>query len=160
MDVEARGGTLILGGGFAGSYVAKLLKKQGATIVSPENFMLFSPMLPEAASGTLEPRHVVVPLRMMCPHARQRTVSTEGDGGPFEISYEQLVVALGAVSRSLPIPGLAEHGRGFKDLADAIALRNHVLRELEAADAALDRGDAERHLTFVFVGAGYAGVEA
>src|SRR6478672_1871836 len=69
MDEEARGGTLILGGGFAGSYVARLLKKQGATIVSPENFMLFASMLPEAASGTLEPRHVVVPLRLMCPHA-------------------------------------------------------------------------------------------
>src|SRR5436305_10237773 len=69
MDREARGGTLILGGGFAGSTVARLLKKRGATIVSPENFMLFASMLPEAASGTLEPRHVVVPLRLMCPHA-------------------------------------------------------------------------------------------
>src|SRR5205823_702832 len=66
---EARGGTLIVGGGFAGGYVARLLGKRGATIVSPENFMLYTPMLPEAASGTLEPRHVVVPLRLMCPHA-------------------------------------------------------------------------------------------
>ena len=66
---EARGGTLILGGGFAGSYVARLLKRRGATIVSLENFMLYTPLLPEAASGTLEPRHVVVPLREMCPHA-------------------------------------------------------------------------------------------
>src|SRR5918998_1557074 len=66
---SARGGTLVLGGGFAGGYVARLLGKRGATIVSPENFMLYTPMLPEAASGTLEPRHVVVPLRQMCPHA-------------------------------------------------------------------------------------------
>ena len=65
----ARGGTLVLGGGFAGSYVARLLKRRGATIVSLENFMLYTPLLPEAASGTLEPRHVVVPLRQMCPHA-------------------------------------------------------------------------------------------
>src|SRR6266576_5537174 len=65
----ALGGTLVLGGGFAGGYVARLLGKRGATIVSPENFMLYTPILPEAASGTLEPRHVVVPLRMMCPHA-------------------------------------------------------------------------------------------
>ena len=65
----ARGGTLILGGGFAGSYVARLLGSAGATIVSPENFMLYTPLLPEAASGTLEPRHVVVPLRVMCPKA-------------------------------------------------------------------------------------------
>src|SRR6188472_2416317 len=66
---EAVGGTLVVGGGFAGGYVARLLGKRGATIVSPENFMLYTPLLPEAASGTLEPRHVVVPLRAMCPHA-------------------------------------------------------------------------------------------
>src|SRR5205085_914870 len=66
---EALGGTLVLGGGFAGAYVARFLGRHGATIVSPENFMLYTPMLPEAASGTLEPRHVVVPLRLMCPHA-------------------------------------------------------------------------------------------
>src|SRR2546430_10083091 len=65
----ALGGTLVLGGGFAGGYIARLLGKRGATIVSPENFMLYTPLLPEAASGTLEPRHVVVPLRLMCPHA-------------------------------------------------------------------------------------------
>ena len=73
----ALGGTLVLGGGFAGGYVARLLGKRGATIVSPENFMLFTPLLPEAASGTLEPRHVVVPLRLMCPHAE---LLSGGDG--------------------------------------------------------------------------------
>src|SRR5207249_8862838 len=66
---SAHGGTLITGGGYAGSVLARLLGRRGATIVSPENFMLFTPLLPEAASGMLEPRHVVVPLRMMCPHA-------------------------------------------------------------------------------------------
>jgi len=128
--------------------------------------------LPEAASGTLEPRHVVVPLRMMCPHAQflsgrvvgldepARLVEVENEAGPFAIRYEHLIVALGAVIRTLPIPGLAEHGLGFKSLADAIALRNHVLRRLEAADAEDDPARARRHLTFVFVGAGYAGVEA
>ena len=168
----ARNGILILGGGFAGAYVARLLGRRGATIISPENFMLYTPMLPEAASGTLEPRHVVVPLRMMCPYAElllgravgldeaSRTVAVATDAGSFDVAYEQLVLALGSVPRTLPIPGLAEHGLGFKNLADAIHLRNHVLRELEAADAALVASHAERHLTFVFVGAGYAGVEA
>jgi NADH dehydrogenase len=70
------------------------------------------------------------------------------------------VIALGATTRTLPVPGLAEHGRGFNDLADAIELRNHVLRELEAADAELDPERRHRHLGFVFVGAGYAGTEA
>ncbi|HZT53233.1 MAG TPA: hypothetical protein VE995_02510, partial [Gaiellaceae bacterium] len=66
---EARGGMLVLGGGFAGAYVARELGDRGATVVSRENFMLYTPLLPEAASGTLEPRHCVVPLRAMCPHA-------------------------------------------------------------------------------------------
>jgi len=169
---EARGGTLILGGGFAGSYVARLLGKRGATIVSRENFMLYTPLLPEAASGTLEPRHVVVPLRLMCRHAElllgravaldteARLVEVEGEVGPAQVHYENLVLALGAVARTLPIPGLAQHGLGFKSLADAIYLRNHVLRQLELADASLSPEDAKRHLSFVFVGAGYAGVEA
>jgi NADH:quinone reductase (non-electrogenic) len=134
--------------------------------------MLFTPLLPEAASGTLEPRHVVVPLRLMCPHAQlvvgrvtgldadRKTVAVEGLDGPLDVAYENLVVALGSVSRVLPVPGLAEHGRGFRDLADAIELRNHVLRQLEAADAAHRPEEAARHLTFVFIGAGYAGVEA
>jgi NADH:ubiquinone reductase (H+-translocating) len=174
VERHARGGTLVLGGGFAGSWVARLLGERGAesTIVSRENVMLFTPLLPEAASGTLEPRHVVVPLRMMCPHAElllgrvlgldsaARRLRLEGHAGTLDVGYERLVVALGAVSRTLPIPGLAEHACGFKDLADAIALRNHVLRELEVADAEPDDDVVRRHLTFVFVGAGYAGVEA
>jgi len=170
--VDAKGGTLVLGGGFAGSYVARLLGKRGATIVSPENFMLYTPMLPEAASGTLEPRHVVVPLRMMCPHAElllgratgldtnRRRVRVETEEGLLTVGYENVVLALGAISRTLPIPGLADHALGFKTLADAIHLRNHVLRRLEAAVAAPSDGHRRRELTFVFIGAGYAGVEA
>jgi NADH:ubiquinone reductase (H+-translocating) len=169
---DAAGGTLLLGGGFAGAWVARLLGRRSATVVSRENFMLFTPLLPEAASGSLEPRHVVVPLRQMCPHAElvlgeiealdeaARTVRVSTDTGPVAVRYERLVVALGSISRALPVPGLAEHGMGFKDLADAIALRNHVLRRLEGAVVAPDREWAERELTFVFVGAGYAGVEA
>jgi NADH dehydrogenase len=165
---RAVGGTLILGGGFAGAYVARLLGASGATIVSTENFMLYTPILPEAASGTLEPRHVVVPLRVMCPDAElllgrvtgldeaAGTVQVQTDTATSSVAYERLVVALGAVTRMLPIPGLAEHALLFKSLEDAIRLRNHVLRRLELAAA----GDVERQLTFVFVGAGYAGVEA
>jgi NADH dehydrogenase len=172
VERPARGGTLIAGGGYAGSMVARILGARGATIVSPDNFMLFTPLLPEAASGTLEPRHVVVPLRLMCPHAElivgrmtgldnaRKTVAVEAIDGPVEIAYERLVLALGSISRVLPVPGLAEHGHGFRDLADAIALRNHVLQQLEAADAATSAPDVARHLAFVFIGAGYAGVEA
>jgi NADH dehydrogenase len=169
---QAHGGTLILGGGYAGSYVARCLGKRGATIVNPQNSMLFSALLPEAASGTLEPRHVVVPLRAMCPHAElvlghataidfeRRRVEVTSLEGQVNMTYRDLVVALGSISRALPIPGLADHALAFKDLADAIHLRNHVLQRLEAADVAANETHRQRELTFVFVGAGYAGVEA
>jgi NADH dehydrogenase len=171
-DRDALGGVLILGGGFAGGYVARLLGSRGATIVSLENFMLYTPLLPEAASGTLEPRHTVVPLRVMCPHAElllgeasgvdleARTAEVKTAAGVQTVGWRELVVAVGAVPRTVPVPGLLEHALSFKSLADAIHLRNHVLRELEAADAARSRAEQERHLSFVFVGAGYAGVEA
>ena len=160
---------MVIGGGYAGSIVARALGD--VTIVNPENFMLFRPLLAEAASATLEPRHVVVPLRQMCPRAElivgrataldteRRTLTVDAHGGSYEVRYEHAVLALGAVARFLAVPGLAEHGRGFNDLADAIALRNHVLGELEGADADLDSEGRRRHLGFVFVGAGYAGVE-
>ena len=150
MTREARGGILVLGGGFGGAWLARLLGKRGreSTIVNHENFMLFASLLPEAASGSLEPRHVVVPLRMMCPrsdvivgHAggldlARQTVQVETEEELLTVHYEQLVVAFGAVARALPIPGLKEHALGFKSLEDAIQLRNHVLRRLEAAAAA------------------------
>jgi NADH dehydrogenase len=105
----------------------------------------------------------------MCPHAElvlgnvtaldreRRTVTVDSLAGPLEIGYERLVVALGATTRTLPVPGLEEHGVGFKDLADAIALRNRVLLQLERATI---HPDDPSELGFVFVGAGYAGVEA
>jgi len=163
---------LVLGGGFAGGYVARELGERGATIVSKDNYMLYTPLLPEAASGTLEPRHCVVPLRAMCPHAElilgsvtaldleRHTAAIETEEGPQTVEWRELVLALGAVPRTVPVPGLGEHALSFKTLADAIYLRNHVLQQLEAADGALDDDDRARRLTFVFVGAGYAGVEA
>ena len=166
----ARGGVLILGGGFAGSYVARELGMSGATIVNPTNFMLYTPLLPEAAAGSVEPRHVAVPLRTMCPHAdlvlgsvtaldtERRLAEVESDAGRFSIAYAELVVALGSVTRMPAIPGLREHALGLKDLSDAVSLRNHVLRQIELADA--DPREAARRLTFVLVGAGFAGVEA
>ena len=166
--LAARGGTLVVGGGFGGAHVARLLGD--TTIVSPESSMLFTPLLPEVAAGALEPRHAYVPLRMMCPDAEQlrgrvtaldraaRTVSVLTELGEVEVSYRRLVIALGSVARMLPIPGLSEHAMTFKDLGDAVRLRNHVLRQLDLAEA--DPRHASRHLVFVFVGAGYAGVEA
>src|SRR5437899_4406469 len=133
--------------------------------------MLYTPMLPEAASGTLEPRHVVVPLRMMCPRSElllgratavdtdRRRVTVQTDEDLIGVEYSNLVIALGSVSRTLPVPGLAEHALGFKSLADAIGLRNRLLQTLEAAESLDDARAREAWLTYVFVGAGYAGLE-
>jgi NADH dehydrogenase len=167
---DARGGTLVLGGGFAGSYVARRLGRRGATIVNPDNFMLYTPLLPEAAAGSVEARHVTVPLRTMCPDAdlllgravtldhERRRVHVVSEAGQFDVTYTDLVVALGAVTRMPAVRGLREHALGLKDLSEAIRLRDRVLRQIELADAA--PWTAQRRLTFVFAGAGFAGVEA
>jgi len=169
---------VILGGGFGGLQAARTLERVLAphsaqiTLVNDSNFMLYTPLLPGAAAGTLEPRHVVVPLReqlrrtdlrvgtVLGADPRQRVVQIRtAGGGERELRFDQLVVALGSVSRTLPIPGLAEHGFAFKTLPDAIALRNRVLGCLEAAESIDDPAERESWLTFVFVGAGYAGLE-
>ncbi|MCW2983800.1 MAG: NAD(P)/FAD-dependent oxidoreductase, partial [Conexibacter sp.] len=169
---------VIAGGGFGGFYAARTLEKvlppQAAriTLVNDVNFMLYTPLLPGAAAGTLEPRHVVVPLREELKRTHLRLGTVVG-GTPEEkklhvrtlkgtvedLSYDHLVVALGSVSRTLPIPGLAEHGIGFKSLPEAIELRNHVLRTLEVAETLEDPEERKKWLTYVFVGAGYAGLE-
>ena len=169
---------VILGGGYAGLPAArrleKLLPPQAAkvTVVSDVNFMLYTPLLPGAASGSLEPRHVVVPLREeldrtefrlghvtgLDTQARKVTVQ-RGDGRADELPYDHLVVALGSTSRTLPIPGLGEYGVGFKTLSEAIALRNRVVSALERAEVSEDPVERRALLTFVFVGAGYAGLE-
>jgi NADH:ubiquinone reductase (H+-translocating) len=169
---------VIAGGGFGGFYAARTLERAmpaasaRITLVSDVNFMLYTPLLPGAAAGTLEPRHVVVPLREALDHTDLRIgtiIEAEPErnvvrvqaleGHTEELSYDQLIVAVGAVSRTLPVPGLAEHGIGFKSLPDAIELRNRVLRTLEAAETLDDPVERQAWLSYVFVGAGYAGLE-
>ena len=169
---------VIAGGGFGGLYAARRLERRlprysaRIIVVSDVNFLLYSPLLPGAAAGSLEPRHVVVPIREELEWADLRVGRVTGaDPGVNElyvrtldqrdetIRYDQLLVALGSVSRVLPIPGLAEHALGFKTLADAIALRNRALINLEIAESLPDDESRREYLTFLFVGAGYAGVE-
>jgi NADH dehydrogenase len=169
---------VIAGGGFGGFYAAhaleRLLPAQSArvTLVNEANFLLYTPLLPGAAGATLDPRHVVVPLRSQLRRTDlvigQVTGADPGggtlavkriDGEPVELAYDQLIVALGSVSRTLPIPGLAEHAIGLKSLSDATALRNQVLTCLDIAESIEDPARRAEYLGFVFVGAGYAGVE-
>ncbi len=169
---------VIAGGGFGGLYAARRLERRlprhsaRITVVSDVNFLLYTPLLPGAAAGTLEPRHVVVPLREELEWAELMLGRVTGaDPGVNELyvrslderdetlRYDQLVVAVGSVSRVLPVPGLAQNALGFKNLADAIALRNQALLNLEIAESLPDDAARREYLTFVFVGAGYAGVE-
>jgi NADH dehydrogenase len=169
---------VIAGGGFGGFYTARalerLLQPQSArvTLVNDANFMLYTPLLPGAAGATLDPRHVVVALRSQLKHTdltigevtsgdpvRGTLGVTRVDGEQLELGYDQLVVALGSVSRTLPIPGLAEHAIGLKSLSDATALRNQVLTCFDIAESLEDHDARTEYLGFVFVGAGYAGVE-
>ncbi|WP_432097551.1 NAD(P)/FAD-dependent oxidoreductase [Streptomyces sp. bgisy100] len=175
---------LVVGGGYVGMYTAlhlqRKLKRDEARIVvlDPEPYMTYQPFLPEAAAGSISPRHVVVPLRRVLgdcqvvigearsiDHAKRTatitTLATDEEGtGAVELEYDELVLAPGSVSRTLPIPGLAEYGIGFKTVEEAIGLRNHVLEQLDIASSTRDPEVRDAALTFVCVGGGYAGVEA
>ena len=170
---------LLVGGGYIGFYTAlglqKRLRKSEAevTLVSPDSFMTYQPFLPEAAAGTLEPRHVVIPLRQVLDkvtvltadvtaidHDRKvATVKPRGEAA-YEVAYDEIVIGVGSVTRTLPVPGLQEAAVGFKTVGEAIYLRNHVLSRLDIAESTHDPDRRKRALTFVFVGGGYAGVEA
>ncbi len=169
---------VIIGGGYVGMYTAlrlqKKLKPQEAqvAIVDTRSYMTYQPFLPEAAAGNLEPRHVVVPLRLVLRRCdvvtgevtavdtRRRVVRVAGQHEESELPYDHLVMAPGSVPRTLPIPGLADVGIGFKRVEEAIFLRNHVIDQLDLATGATDKELRARALSFVFVGGGYAGVEA
>ncbi len=170
---------LILGGGYVGLYTALGLQKKlraneaSVTVVDPQPHMTYQPFLPEAAAGSIEPRHVVVPLRRALRRCHvltarvtgveheSKTVTVEApDGHTEQLGYDVLVVALGSVARLLPIPGLAEEGIAFKTIGEAIYIRNHVLTKLDEAASTLDPELRKRLLTFTVVGGGFAGIEA
>ncbi|RKN03069.1 NAD(P)/FAD-dependent oxidoreductase [Streptomyces radicis] len=179
---------VVAGGGHVGLFTALRLQRglrrelrRGdvrITVISPDPYMTYQPFLPEAAAGSLSPRHVVVPLRRVLSRCRflpgevtavdpgRRTISVrtpadqETGGEPLRVDYDELVLAPGSISRTLPVPGLADHGIGFKTIEEAIGLRNHVLEQLDIASSTRDSAVRDAALTFVFVGGGYAGVEA
>ncbi|MFE7756309.1 NAD(P)/FAD-dependent oxidoreductase [Streptomyces sp. NPDC057429] len=179
---------LVVGGGYVGMYTALRLQRKlrrrlksgeaEIVVVTPEPYMTYQPFLPEAAAGSISPRHVVVPLRRVLKyctivigeaervdHAKRTatvtTLATGEDGtGAVEIPYDEIVIAPGSVSRTLPVPGLADFGIGFKTVEEAIGLRNHVIEQMDIASATRDPSIRDAALTFVFVGGGYAGVEA
>jgi NADH:ubiquinone reductase (H+-translocating) len=178
MSTTERPRILVVGGGYVGLYAARRILKKlrygeaTVTVVDPRSYMTYQPFLPEAAAGSISPRHVVVPLRRVLPKAevltgrvtvidQERKVATVAPlvGEAYDLHFDYLVIAMGAVSRTFPVPGLAENGIGMKGVEEAIGLRNHVLEMLDKADSTNDEDVRRRALTFVFVGGGFAGAE-
>jgi NADH dehydrogenase len=170
---------LVVGAGHVGLYAALRLQRRlrsteaEVIVVDPQPHMTYQPFLPEAAAGNISPRHSVVPLRRelrrcrvlagavtKVEHARRVATVQPIVGPEREVSYDHIIVAPGSISRTLPIPGLRENAVGFKTIGEAIFLRNHVLERLELAATTSDKATRQRALTFVFIGGGYAGIEA
>jgi NADH:ubiquinone reductase (H+-translocating) len=171
---------LILGGGFAGAYTALQLQKElrGASdievlLVAQENFVLFTPMLHEVAGSDAAATDVVQPLRKMLRHTNvligdiesidleKKLVKVRQTDAVHhrELTYDQLVLALGSVSNFYHIPGMEEHALTMKTLGDALAIRNRAIDALELADGEPDENVRKAMMTVVAVGAGFAGVE-
>jgi len=168
---------VVVGAGFAGHTAARgLLHRLGGAaeivVVDAKDHFLYLPLLPEVTTGVVEPRHVAVSLARSLPGARlvlgavdridiaARSVGwTDPDGGRGEITYDRLVLTVGSVNRLLPIPGIAANAHGYRSIAEALYLRDHIVRQVELAGEATDPAERAARCTFVVVGAGYTGTE-
>ena len=170
---------VVLGGGYGGVYTALGLRKAARrgrihlSLVSRDNFFLFQPMLAEVVSGSIEPPHIVNPIRRLCSHtsfykAEVEAVDTEGRHVVIRypghtrfhrIPYDHLVVAVGISTDLSMLPGVAEHAFPFRTMGDALALRDHLIGSLERAEVEADLDERREMLTFVVAGGGYTGVE-
>ncbi|GAA1205634.1 NAD(P)/FAD-dependent oxidoreductase [Rhodoglobus aureus] len=170
---------LIVGGGYAGFYTARklenLLRRGEAevTMVDPLPYMTYQPFLPEVTAGTVEPRHAVVPHRRHLKTTRVVTAKVTGInhatktatiqpevGDSWEIDYDLVVVTAGAVSRTFPIPGVADEAIGMKTIEEAVEVRDRILTNFDKASNLPAGAERDRLLTFVVVGGGFAGIEA
>ena len=169
---------VVVGGGFAGFYAARTLERllpaeaAELTLVSATDHLCYSPLLPEVAAGRLDPRRIAVPLHARLRRTRilqatvetvdfdRRTLTLAAAGCPLApVAWDRLALTTGSVTRVLPTPGVATHGLGLKTLVEAQYVHDHVLRQMELADATPDREERRARLTFVVVGAGYTGTE-
>ncbi|MCA1219301.1 NAD(P)/FAD-dependent oxidoreductase [Streptomyces sp. 8L] len=168
---------VIVGAGFAGYETARTLTQRMGdraeiVLLNPTDYFLYLPLLPQVAAGILEPRRVSVSLPGTLPRVRlvlgtadgvdldaRRVAYTGPEGDTGTLSYDRLVLTVGSVNKLLPIPGVAEYAHGFRGLAEALYLRDHVTRQIELAAATDDRRECAARSTFVVVGAGYTGTE-
>jgi len=170
---------LIVGGGYAGFYTARKLEKwlgrgeAEVTMVDPLPYMTYQPFLPEVAAGSIEPRHAVVSHRRHLKrtnvvtakvthvnHATKTATITPAAGEPWDFEYDIVVMTAGAVSRTFPIPGVADEAIGMKNIEEAIAVRDRILTNFDKASNLPAGPEKQRLLTFVVVGGGFAGIEA
>jgi NADH:ubiquinone reductase (H+-translocating) len=167
---------VIIGAGFAGYNAARGLQKHASdaelVLINPTDYFLYLPLLPEVATGILEPRRICVSLPDQLPKlklllgsadridlASQRVEWVDPEGRRGNIQFDRLVLAVGSVNKLLPIPGVAEYAHGFRGISEALYLRDHITRQLELAAATDDRNERDARCTFVVVGAGYTGTE-
>jgi NADH:ubiquinone reductase (H+-translocating) len=173
----ARPKIVIVGAGFAGFSAARALSRLargGADIVllNPTDYFLYLPLLPEVAASVLEPRRVAVPLAASLPGVRvvlgevdeidldaRRVGWVDPEGDRDSLTYDRLLLTVGSVNKLLPIPGIADHAHGFRSLAEAMYLRDHIARQIELASDSDDPAERTARCTFVVVGAGYTGTE-
>ena len=178
-DTPSKKKILILGGGFGGMHVLKELQKKldenniSITIVSEKNYFLFTPMLPEIASGMINPRDITMPIREFCTISKfyqadvfsidlkQKlvTITREFDGKNHALEYDYLVIAVGSIDNFYGNKTIEENSFTIKTVEDAIELRNQVLKMMEIAAQTGSPGLQQKFLTFTVVGAGFAGVE-
>lgn len=173
----SRSRIVIVGAGFAGYQAARTLSRKVGraaeiVLVNPNDYFLYLPLLPQVATGLLEPRRVSVSLAGTLPGVRLvlgevhnvdfdgRSIHyTDPEGQEGELSYDRLVLTVGSVNKLLPIPGVAEHAHGFRGMPEALYLRDHVTRQIALAAASDDPEERKARCTFVVVGAGYTGTE-
>jgi NADH:ubiquinone reductase (H+-translocating) len=174
---NSRARIVIVGAGFAGYHAAKTLCRlaRGAAeivVLNPTDYFLYLPLLPEVASGLLDPRRITVSIPATLPQVRlvlgfaetvdlasRRLTYVDPEARRGDMTYDRLLLTTGSVNKLLPIPGVAEHAHGFRDIAEALYFRDHVTRQVELADSTDDLAEREARLTFVVVGAGYTGTE-
>jgi len=174
----SRSSVVVVGGGFAGYFAARTLERllpedsADLTLVSATDHLCYSPLLPEVASGRLDPRRIAVPLHSRLRRTRvvqatvedvdfeRRTLEVVADSGPVEpVRWNRLALTTGSITRTLPTPGVSSCALGLKTLVEAQFVHDHVLRQLELADSTANPDERRARLTFIVVGAGYAGTE-
>jgi NADH dehydrogenase len=168
---------VIVGGGFAGFHAARALTRSAPpgtelVMINKTDYFLYLPLLPQVSAASLDPRRVAVSLTKTLPKVRlalgsadkvsidRREVTyTDPEGGSHVVGYDRLILAAGSVNKLLPIPGVGAHAHGFRGVAEALYLRDHVIRQIELAGATDDQAERDARCTFVVVGAGYTGTE-